>query len=239
MADDLSDDCDLIAEIQRHPIIWDSRLKDYKNKIKKECAWMMIADRLHQDIDKIMYRWQNLRKLYSRKKRTVKSGDEANSIKKPWPLAAQMSFLAPVVISRKIINNDVPKQDAADTNIKASTSFIHHMTEPNDFEHFNSVMGSDEENEVIAPDIQCLTQVIEKAQDNSNSRTDTPCSSKSVSNNVSQPITLLVKKRKRDVADELLDFMKNTSSVLCEKEEDDPDKNFLLSLLPDLKQLNR
>ncbi|XP_035230700.1 uncharacterized protein LOC118202637 [Stegodyphus dumicola] len=47
------------------------------------------------------------------------------------------------------------------------------------------------------------------------------------------------KKRKKDATDEILDFMRSTTSVLTEKDDDDPDRNFLLSMLPDFKELSK
>ncbi|KFM66233.1 hypothetical protein X975_13343, partial [Stegodyphus mimosarum] len=95
-----------------------------------------------------------------------------------------MPFSAPVVISRKTINNDVPNQDAG-TNTEASTSFVHQMTDLNEFENFNSVMGSDE----IKLLLLMLTKMADKTQENSSCRTDVPCSLTSVAKNMNQPIT--------------------------------------------------
>lgn len=40
-------DIDIIMQVEQYPILWDSRLKEFRNKTKQNVAWMMIAEKLN------------------------------------------------------------------------------------------------------------------------------------------------------------------------------------------------
>ncbi|XP_035231703.1 uncharacterized protein LOC118203529 [Stegodyphus dumicola] len=97
MAEDSINDIRLIDEVRQQPVLWDNRTKSYRLKTGQGAAWILIASRLNRNVQDVVYRWQNLRRSYIRRKTKSRRGEPV----KDWYLTSQMSFLAPCVHSRK------------------------------------------------------------------------------------------------------------------------------------------
>ncbi|XP_035220141.1 uncharacterized protein LOC118193199 [Stegodyphus dumicola] len=148
-----------------------------------------------------------------------------------------MSFLASVVISRKTITNDIWNEEMEENMEPSLNSSVH----DSEFD-LSATVPSDDERGVT--DLESLsimtdrTEAMTERVDFSREAAMTGSKTSALKNGDSES-NVCTKKRKKDATDEILDFMRSTTSVLTEKDDDDPDRNFLLSMLPDFKELSK
>ncbi|KFM65301.1 hypothetical protein X975_14226, partial [Stegodyphus mimosarum] len=116
MAEDSIYDIKLIDEVRQQPVLWDNRTKSYRLKTGQSAAWILIASRLNRNVQDVVYRWQNLRRKYIRRKTKSRRGEPV----KDWHLTSQMSFLAPCVHSRNVMrsNSKHNESDFTTLNLK-------------------------------------------------------------------------------------------------------------------------
>ncbi|XP_035213002.1 uncharacterized protein LOC118186932 [Stegodyphus dumicola] len=230
MAEDLTtSDCKLIAEVQQHPILWDNRKKEYRMKRGQDVAWLLVAERLNRDVEEVTYRWQNLRKQYSRRKTKCKSGASAESAEQQWHLMPQMSFLDPCIRHRRTQTNFQGNKEFEELNftvesvVSESSDNIEYPTEPEYVEPSAiHVMPSCES--PLSP-ASSSRQILDNTNSNNNDE-NTPRGKK--------------RKKRETIESSLLSVIDETNKYLknhhrCENDDDD-DKLFLLSLHSDLKK---
>lgn len=92
MNDDL-----IISFIKDYPLLYNTRLKDFKNKAKREHAWNHIAISLGYNVHDVKRRWKVLRDRFVRR---LKRNDYDNVFSK-LPHYSQLSFLIDMVSHRK------------------------------------------------------------------------------------------------------------------------------------------
>ncbi|XP_035224197.1 transcription factor Adf-1-like [Stegodyphus dumicola] len=109
----------LINEIRQYPLLWDHKLKDYRNKERKELIWIKISNSIGYDVNTIRHRWKCLRDRYVRECKALKSknrsGSEATTPK--FGLYEELSFLRDTVSHRPTTSNiiDEPSLPIEDT----------------------------------------------------------------------------------------------------------------------------
>ncbi|XP_077300365.1 uncharacterized protein LOC143921112 [Arctopsyche grandis] len=190
----------LIIEIESRPAIWDSRTKEYSNRIIKRNAWEELCAALKPNFEEmtsaekcltgttIQKKWKSIRDAFSRelKKNNSKSGS-GTKISKPYAYFNNLLFLKPLYETK-------PKeQDNTDGN-----EILNIEDDIND-DHIN------------ASDIYVQT---------------------------TKPSTSGKRKYEEHLFKILADSVLNKRRNM-ETGDNDPDKQFLLSLLPDLKNMDQ
>ncbi|RVE74225.1 hypothetical protein OJAV_G00019910 [Oryzias javanicus] len=89
------DDERLILEVEKHNILYDSKHAFYKDPVRKEKAWNLIAKVLDADADTCKTRWRVLRDSFVRnQKKTNPSGSGGGSLM-DWKYKDTISFILP------------------------------------------------------------------------------------------------------------------------------------------------
>ncbi|KAH7933037.1 hypothetical protein HPB49_007165 [Dermacentor silvarum] len=93
----------LIAEVEKRPILWNTRLEKYRDSDLRNRLWDEIAQLLKEmkpnvRADEAQTRWRSLRDTFRKKKKEKKDATRSGSAsqdgtKKEWPYYSSMSFL--------------------------------------------------------------------------------------------------------------------------------------------------
>uniref|UniRef100_A0A671TYY7 MADF domain-containing protein n=1 Tax=Sparus aurata TaxID=8175 RepID=A0A671TYY7_SPAAU len=96
----------LIIAVCGHPVLYDTTAVFYRNRYKKEEAWVKVAEEVGLSVEVCRKRWKGLRDTYLKRKREGerKSGSAGGSFKK-WRFSAVLSFLDPFTTPRETSGN--------------------------------------------------------------------------------------------------------------------------------------
>ncbi|XP_046419359.1 transcription factor Adf-1-like [Neodiprion fabricii] len=99
----LVDDIQLIEEVKKYPLLFDTNIKGYKDNETKDTTWVKIASDLQVKPHEAKNRWRNLRDRFVREKKLISSENETDKAQKasPWPLLEHMSFMWNFIIHRR------------------------------------------------------------------------------------------------------------------------------------------
>ncbi|CAL8300676.1 unnamed protein product [Arctogadus glacialis] len=95
------EDQNLIVAVRSRPVLYDTTMVSYRDRNKKERAWVDVAEDTGFPVDVCCRRWKSLRDRYMREK---KSGSAAGTVKR-WKFAGVLSFLDPFVTPRETSSN--------------------------------------------------------------------------------------------------------------------------------------
>ncbi|XP_037499173.1 transcription factor Adf-1-like [Rhipicephalus sanguineus] len=92
----------LVDEVRQRPILYDQRLKTYRDKQLQYDAWLEVAGAMKQSVAEVQHRWSCLRQKFLRlRKIYVKSGSGAADVEKTWELMPHLMFLADAIQRRR------------------------------------------------------------------------------------------------------------------------------------------
>lgn len=95
-----SDKLKLIQMVHDNPILWDSRLPNFKGaEEEKNCAWEHIGKEFNSPGRRVARAFKSLRESYRRELAHVKL--MGNGFKPKWSLFEAMDFLRDVIRERK------------------------------------------------------------------------------------------------------------------------------------------
>lgn len=99
----LLDDIELIEEVKKYPLLFDTNVKGYKDHETKEKTWAKIGSKLQVKPLEARNRWRNLRDRFVREKKFMSLESDAEKSQKggPWPLLEHMSFIWNFIIHRR------------------------------------------------------------------------------------------------------------------------------------------
>ncbi|XP_075744113.1 uncharacterized protein LOC142802914 [Rhipicephalus microplus] len=104
--DSLASDDLLIEEVRRRPLLYDQRLKTYRDKQLQRDAWEQVSRVLGQSVPDNKHRWHSLRQKFLRlRKAYVKSGSGSDAAKKQWALFDNLMFLNDAIQSRSTVSS--------------------------------------------------------------------------------------------------------------------------------------
>ncbi|XP_045495351.1 uncharacterized protein LOC123694094 [Colias croceus] len=103
----------LINEVRTHPIVWNKWNEDYKNRLKSEKEWAIIARNLNKTTNEVKTRWRNLRDVFQKELKKVhkpRSGDPGSpgslgNYSGKWTYFHHMTFLKDVMVPRQTHSN--------------------------------------------------------------------------------------------------------------------------------------
>lgn len=103
----------LIDLYQENPCLWDTAAEAYKDRVKKNSAFLLISSELNVDIKEVQRKLHNLRNQFSqelKKINMVKSGmGTGEKYFTKWPYFEALKFIEPTVVARRGISNMVSK----------------------------------------------------------------------------------------------------------------------------------
>ncbi|XP_058814062.1 transcription factor Adf-1-like [Topomyia yanbarensis] len=103
----------LIEQVKQYPLLYDKASPDFKNSVRKEKAWQIIAFELSIDGERAKTRWRSLRDRFVRERRKVdqlaRSGSAA--VEDPqWSFYEELKFLKAHTETRATSSNYTPSQ---------------------------------------------------------------------------------------------------------------------------------
>ncbi|XP_059894294.1 uncharacterized protein LOC132447509 [Gadus macrocephalus] len=97
----------LIVAVCGQSVLYDNTLVFYRDRIKKQQAWVVVGEETGIPVDVCRRKWKSLRDRYIREKRKEegkKIGSAARTVKK-WKFSAVLSFLDPFVTPKETSSN--------------------------------------------------------------------------------------------------------------------------------------
>ncbi|CAL8341151.1 unnamed protein product [Boreogadus saida] len=120
----------VIVSVCARPILYDTTMESYRDRNKKELAWVDVAEETGLPVDVCRRKWKSLRDRYMREKKgekdAKKSGSAARTAKK-WKFFVVLSFLDPFVTPRETSSNlprvaeyEIEDDGAAETSLSGA-----------------------------------------------------------------------------------------------------------------------
>ncbi|CAL8356345.1 unnamed protein product [Boreogadus saida] len=112
-----------------HPSLYDTTMVSYRDRNKKERAWVDVAEDTGFPVDVCRRKWKSLRDRYMRHKKREKEGKKSGSAAgtvKRWKFAGVLSFLDPFVTPRETSSNlprgaeEVEEDGAPETSLSGA-----------------------------------------------------------------------------------------------------------------------
>ncbi|XP_029675951.1 uncharacterized protein LOC115243262 isoform X2 [Formica exsecta] len=105
---EMSGDALLISLVRDYPYLYNKELTDFKDSIKKQNAWVEIANVMGMTVEECQSRWMQLRERYSREKKQQQqettTGSGASK-RKTFEFFDNMQFLERFVKRRRTMTN--------------------------------------------------------------------------------------------------------------------------------------
>ncbi|CAL8378287.1 unnamed protein product [Boreogadus saida] len=102
------EDRKLIIAVCLRPVLYNTMMVSYRDRNKKERAWVDVAEDTGFPVDVCRRKWKSLRDRYMRHKKSEqegkKSGSAAGTVTR-WKFAGVLSFLDPFVTPRETSSN--------------------------------------------------------------------------------------------------------------------------------------
>lgn len=92
----------LVIEVQKYPWLYDTKLEDYRDMMKKSSAFTEIAKAVGEPVEKCISKWAYLRDKFGKELRAsmrMKSGQSGKQ-KRKWVFLDMLSFLEPHIAHR-------------------------------------------------------------------------------------------------------------------------------------------
>ncbi|KAK9874467.1 hypothetical protein WA026_002812 [Henosepilachna vigintioctopunctata] len=227
----------LISAIKTQELIWNYKLKEHSDKIKKNNAWAIICAQVIENFDEkpvqeknqiavlIQKKWKTLRDGYTRyaKKIKPKSGSAALNIR-PYAYYQQMSFLKVIIEDRPDKTNSL--QESEHTEITSEESENRQNKIPRERNKRKSTTTITDENVLIE---ELSKRFDEKSQ---NSRIDNEDEDKLFLLSLVGEFKKINEHYKLNAKTEILNVVKYFKGMK------DEDKLFLLSLVGEFKKIN-
>ncbi|CAH1712399.1 unnamed protein product [Aphis gossypii] len=222
-----------IIEVNKEESIWNMKSKLYHDRVEKHVSWRRVGKVMFNDFENLtekekdvkvldlQKKWKNLKDNF-RRKCITKSGMAAKNAK-CYTYAKVLEFLRPTMENRK-----------TESNISSESSNEEHSDQDNEREDDILMIGSnDSEVDVQSPSTSKMyNKKIEnsfESNENNNLRNNRPYSP-----TIRKKLKTKNNKTETSFENKLISYLHNRP-----KEETDPDKLFLLSLLPQIKQLSQ
>ncbi|XP_026326070.1 uncharacterized protein LOC113234795 [Hyposmocoma kahamanoa] len=106
----------LILLVQSYPCLYNPRLRDFKNGLKKEMIWEKIAKELNQNRHVTKVKWKNLKDGYTKYKKQIKGATGKGQSKKyfNWVWGPYLEFLDATSQPRSTTSN--ARRNSGETN---------------------------------------------------------------------------------------------------------------------------
>uniref|UniRef100_A0A182K6X4 MADF domain-containing protein n=1 Tax=Anopheles christyi TaxID=43041 RepID=A0A182K6X4_9DIPT len=101
--EDQSFNITFVAEVKKHPCLFDSGNPDYKQQALQERAWQAVSDAVGEGVDTCKKRWRNLRCCMTRYQKSVRDNND-QARRKPYYLYTHMQFVLPYLKAREETN---------------------------------------------------------------------------------------------------------------------------------------
>ncbi|XP_068211944.1 uncharacterized protein [Palaemon carinicauda] len=96
--DDPAKNIRFVREIEKYPCIYNNTLLEYSNKEATDNAWLKVATEMDDTVQNCKEKWRNLRTVFVRKmKLPLCHGPSSRKNTKPYYLTSAMQFLVPYV----------------------------------------------------------------------------------------------------------------------------------------------
>ncbi|XP_065065919.1 uncharacterized protein LOC135691859 [Rhopilema esculentum] len=92
----------LIEEVQKHPHLYDSSSKEYRDAVKIQNSWEKISRNLNVTVEIVRKKWKYLRECYVKSRKISMGNWEDGRLSKANKYVAMLTWLAPFVKHRPI-----------------------------------------------------------------------------------------------------------------------------------------
>ena len=90
----------LIEEVQNHPHLYDSSLKEYRDAVRIQNSWEEISRNLNVTVEIVRKKWKYLRECYVKSRKMAMGNWEDGRLSKANRYVAMLTWLAPFVKHR-------------------------------------------------------------------------------------------------------------------------------------------
>ena len=216
----------LVEAIRKYPCLWDQRERAYRDKRKKEEAWLAVKKEVdvEKSLEEMKKTWKHLRDYYVKEKKKMerRSGDAAGA-SSSWGLFKVLDFLRETVRHRRTASNFTSSPNVTEKNTSLALAETESLADE-DVDNCSDdgvVCDSDEDFNIDRDDFAAAEENVAIRRSisvPSNSLCDTPKKFAQADNKGNQ-----TRKRKRksahDIKLELLQVVKSLSASEQKKPE--------------------
>lgn len=91
----------LCQEVHKYPHLYDSSLTEYRDPIKIQNTWSIIAEKLTTDVNAVKKKWKYLRECYVKSRKSAQRRNSEGRLGKPIKYHDMLVWLSPFVKHRK------------------------------------------------------------------------------------------------------------------------------------------
>ncbi|KAH8408731.1 hypothetical protein KR215_011758 [Drosophila sulfurigaster] len=237
----------LINEVKQRPALWDANHSEHANRVETQRQWLNVAEAMDVNVELCRSKWKNLRCSYRRLQNRQKSSQQQQASPAPqWTYAEAMSFL----------DNCWHREDDDDCASNVNDTAIQFKAEPDEMETDNDALMQEFQSAVTPQAMRRLSHNISLASAAAEEQqSEAPVMSSSCplpagtaiaaaaasscqcAKRVDEQVNFL-----EDLKREEQQLMQSTSQDLARCKNvlhvGDADYNFLVSILPMMKQMS-
>lgn len=124
--DDPAKNIKFVQEIEKYPSIYNYTLQEYSNKEATDNSWQKVAKEMEDTVPNCKERWRNLRTVFVRKmKLPPGSGPSGRKNAKPYYLMSAMQFIVPYVKTQlpNISGNHISKEEEREDAFRSESEY--------------------------------------------------------------------------------------------------------------------
>jgi hypothetical protein len=88
---------EMVEWLEVHPLLWNKKMFDYKDKGKKEAFWITQADKMGKELEMIMTWYRSIRTRFGRLKKQPSGSGQAELTERDQWVLAHFEFLRPYI----------------------------------------------------------------------------------------------------------------------------------------------
>ncbi|XP_055851346.1 transcription factor Adf-1-like [Episyrphus balteatus] len=218
-----------VSEVEKHPILYNSNLPGYSNRIENERAWNEVGKHMYMTAPECRERWKNLRAVYVRNMKQSKNGSGLKASRKTYYLTDAMKFTLPYIKVLNKLNSENQTNPIGRGNNEEQEDLEDDQMDDNESVSLSSDNFPSKHQQITSS----LPQQLQKQQPPSS---PTPHSAPSFQETISTDPTFQYLEKMRLMAQKKmkLDHVINNNN---RNPKTEALKMFLLSMVPDLQKM--
>lgn len=163
-----------VAEVKKHPCLFDSNSSEYKQAQVQDKAWQAVSANVTESVEMCKKRWRNLRCCMTRYLKSVRDSVDngANLRRKPYYLYNHMQFVVPYLKMKDGEGASYESEDSVWIKSSNSTELLKHDEEEEDHE-IETIDVQEEDHQQIKQSIIQSIKILPMSQEQSQETTTT------------------------------------------------------------------
>ncbi|XP_055626350.1 uncharacterized protein LOC129768619 [Toxorhynchites rutilus septentrionalis] len=163
-----------VAEVKKHPCLFDSNSTEYKQAQVQDKAWQAVSGNVNESVDMCKKRWRNLRCCMTRYLKSVRDSVDngANLRRKPYYLYNHMQFVVPYLKMKDGEGANYESEDSVWIKSSNSTDILKQDDEEEEHE-IETIDVHEEDHQQIKQSIIQSIKILPMSQEQSQETTTT------------------------------------------------------------------